>query len=227
MNTNDDIIMMPVPRSQFTAVCALLGGVALGAIAVSAKPQTIDKLPDAPAPQPEGEQVADVAPGTLDSAGWPWDASLHASTKGTTKEGLWRMKVGVSRPDPKPGFPKSDGTTGTTSNGAVSQSSGTAQSAPAGEDDDEFAAFRSAAANVAGTNAAAAAGVTARKWTDADLGALCNQAAVKFGDPAPVRETIAAYLPEGAVAHSRNIPDDQREAFASALETKAGITFAG
>lgn len=41
----------------------------------------------------------------LDTAGWPWTAELHASSKSKTKDGLWRMKVGVSRPDPKPGYP--------------------------------------------------------------------------------------------------------------------------
>ena len=42
----------------------------------------------------------------LDAHGWPWSAELHAATQTKTKDGLWRMKVGVSRPDPKPGFPK-------------------------------------------------------------------------------------------------------------------------
>lgn len=43
---------------------------------------------------------------TLDRDGWPWDAKLHAATKSFTNAGLWRMKVGASRPAPKPGFPK-------------------------------------------------------------------------------------------------------------------------
>ena len=46
-----------------------------------------------------------AAPGdqsnTLDAAGWPWSAELHSATKSMTKAGLWRMKVGVERPDPK------------------------------------------------------------------------------------------------------------------------------
>ena len=41
----------------------------------------------------------------LDTAGWPWMAVLHARSKSKTKDGLWQMKVGVSRPDPKPGYP--------------------------------------------------------------------------------------------------------------------------
>jgi len=51
-----------------------------------------------------------AAPGdqsnTLDAAGWPWSPDLHSSTKSMTKAGLWRMKVGVERPAPKPDFPK-------------------------------------------------------------------------------------------------------------------------
>lgn len=50
-----------------------------------------------------------AAPGdqsnTLDAAGWPWDAKLHSATKSMTKAGLWRMKVGVERPAPKPTAP--------------------------------------------------------------------------------------------------------------------------
>ncbi len=42
----------------------------------------------------------------LDKDGWPWSADLHAATRSKTTAGLWRMQVGVSRPDPKPGFPK-------------------------------------------------------------------------------------------------------------------------
>lgn len=246
---NDDIIMMPVPRSQFVAVCALLGGVSRAALVAGDKPQTVIsstrgstadlaeaaeipgvKSQTGEAPAAAAETVGTVADGTLDAAGWPWDASLHASTRGTTKDGLWRMKVGVSRPDPKPGFPKdapSTGGTGTSTAGTAPESSATAGSLPAGEDEDEFAAFRAAADKANGTDAAAAAAVPARKWTDTDLGALCNQAAVKLGDPAPVKAVIAEFVPEGTVPHSRNILADDREAFAQALELKAGIEFAG
>lgn len=173
--------------------------------------------------------AAAAVPGEVDAAGWPWDASLHASTQGKTKDGLWRMKVGVSRPDPKPGFPV-NGAAGTgTGSGAVSGGSAPAAAAPASatDEDDEFAAFAQAQAKVGTEDAAAAAGAPARKWTDADLGALCNQAAIKLGDPGPVREIIAAYIPADATAHSRNVPEDKREAFAQAIETKADIKFAG
>lgn len=54
---------------------------------------------------PAGGTTTDVS-NTLDAHGWPWDAGLHAATQSKTSAGLWRMKVGVSRPDPKPGYPK-------------------------------------------------------------------------------------------------------------------------
>lgn len=177
--------------------------------------------------------VAESADGVLDAGGHPWSADLHASTKGVTKDGFWRMKVGVSRPANAPGFPKETGGTGTASTGAGSPATGTAASTTAGpatsavEDEDEFAAFRAAADKQAGTDAAAAASVPARKWTDADLGALCNQAAVKLGDPAPVKAIIEQFAAAGETPHSRNIPDDKREMFAKAVEAKAEITFAG
>lgn len=41
----------------------------------------------------------------LDADGHPYDATLHAATKSKTKDGKWRMKVGVKRPDPAPGYP--------------------------------------------------------------------------------------------------------------------------
>ncbi|MBA3831631.1 MAG: hypothetical protein H0X34_07020 [Chthoniobacterales bacterium] len=167
-------------------------------------------------------------PEGIDADGHPFNPALHTGTR--TKADLWRMKAGVSRPAPMPGFPKTDAapTAGApaTENGAAS-----AQSIPGAtateEDEDEFAAFRAAADKASGTDAAAAASVPARKWTDADLGALCNQAAVKFGDPAPVKELIQQFVADGEVPHSRNIADDKREDFAKAVEAKAEITFAG
>jgi len=171
----------------------------------------------------------------LDAHGHPWSADLHASTRGQTKEGLWRMKPGANRPDPKPGFPIEDGSTSTASTGETastpSEVAPTEDAGPAEpvstEDDDEFAAFRQAAAKVDAETAEAVAAVPARKWTDADLGALCNQAAVKLGDPLPIKAIIAEFVPEGEVAHSRNVPADKRAEFVAAIEAKAGIEFAG
>lgn len=169
----------------------------------------------------------------IDAHGWPWSEDMHAATRSKTKDGLWRMKVGVNRPEPLPGFPKTDGststgsTTGSESSANSAAATGDAGPATSGEDDDEFAAFRAAAAKSDADDAAAKAGVPARKWTDADLGSLCNQAAVKLGDPSPVKEIIASFVPQGEVAHSRNIPEDKREEFAKAVEAKAGIEFAG
>jgi hypothetical protein len=186
------------------------------------------------APATDAATSAAADAGDVDTGGWPWSSDLHAATKGKTKEGYWRMKVGVARPDPKPGFPVAStggGATGTTSNGAASPASETAPASTAGPvtdaEDDEFAAFRQAAANADANDAAAAAAAPARKWTDADLGALCNQAAVKLGDPTPVKTIIGEFVPEGQVPHSRNVPEADRAAFAAAVEKAAGITFAG
>jgi hypothetical protein len=239
----EDFLHMPIPVSMFTAVCALLGGTSVAALNVpqTRGPSTADKSasepqPDAPQLQPQGGGEpaggGSTDTGEIDAHGHPWSAALHASTKGKTKDGLWRMKVGVSRPAPAPGFPKEGGAaTGTASSGAGSAGGGSATNGNAGsaggEGEDEFAAFRAAADKSNAGDAAAAANIPARKWTDADLGALCNQAAVKLGDPAPIKAVIAEFVPGGQVPHSRNIPDDKREAFAQAVEAKAGITFAG
>lgn len=262
----ENFIMMPIPADRFTDVCALLGGAALsGLVAVptgnagqSAAVQPDTAAPSAPSDNGAGGEpsststtattVASPSDGELDAHGWPWSADMHAATKGKTKDGLWRMKVGVTRPDPKPGFPKEENATsevtGTSSAteapSATSQaatapeSAPTATSAPAAEtapatngEEDEFAAFRAAAAASDAGDAAAAASVPARQFSDADLGALCNQAAVKLGDPSPIKEIIARYVPEGQVAHSRNIPTERRDDFAKEVEAKAGIQFAG
>lgn len=248
MRTNyvgENWIMLPVPESMFGAVCALLGGASTMTISSNSvgtnnvsgektgKPSAASLTAETADATISTSEAASLSDGEIDAAGWPWSPDLHASTKGMTKDGLWRMKVGVSRPDPKPGFPKETGATGTTNGGAASQAPATATTGDAGpaisavEDEDEFAAFRAAADKSAGTDAAAAASVPARKWTDADLGALCNQAAVKFGDPTPVKALIAEYVPAGEVPHSRHIPDDKREEFAQAVEAKADIKFAG
>lgn len=55
------------------------------------------------APAPVADPVAGTtSEGEVDAAGTPWNADLHAATKGKTKAGLWRMKVGVARPEPAP-----------------------------------------------------------------------------------------------------------------------------
>lgn len=247
----DDIlhVTVAVPGSKLGAMYAmlgaLLGGASMPAIAAAAPaPAKAPAIPTSEANAAEIDtgkdleaKASDTANGVaengaaeVDAHGHPWSADMHAATKGTTKEGLWRMKVGVSRPAPMPGFPKTDAAP---TAGAPASESGaaSAQSTPAAtatvEDEDEFAAFRAAADKGNATDAAAAASVPARKWTDADLGALCNQAAVKFGDPAPVKAIIQEFVPADAVPHSRNIPDDKREDFAKAVEAKAEITFAG
>lgn len=238
---DNTFIHIPIPISMYSKVCALLGGASMNSISgslasidpapsnsvmpeVAAKVAKEASMQDAPAPTsdlPEG-----VTPSTIDAHGHPWSADLHASTGSKTKEGLWRMKPGVSRPDPLPGFPKEDGAppTGTASSASSSATAQAAEqptAAPADEDD-EFAAFTAAAAATT-----TASETPPRKWTDADLGKLCNQAAVKLNSPDPVREIIAEFVPEGETAHSRNIVEADREAFAKAIEAKAGITFEG
>ena len=88
------------------------------------------------------------------------------------------------------------------------------------DEDDEFAAFAAAMKDEP-------AEVPARTWTDADLSKLGNQAVQKLGNADPVKAVIARFTPEDATAHSRNIPVDQREAFAQEIEKLAGITYAG
>lgn len=250
----EDMIMMPIPIGMYFAVCALLGGggapsagnAGSSAVAQSGtEPSSVGSgtgAPESPALAGTGPgATTDASPSSddveIDAHGHPWNPDMHASTKGKTKDGLWRMKVGVSRPDPLPGFPKDEPSadTGTSSetntNSATSQTVTDQASVPtatSGDEEDEFAAFRAAAdASTATDHAAAAAAPIVRPWTDADLGALCNQAAVKLGDPAPIKEIIGQYVPQGEVAHSRNIPPEKREDFAKAVEAKAGIEFAG
>lgn len=260
MTQPSDFIMMPVPAKAYSAVCALLGGAimvanpAFGQPAGGASGNAGNVGDTGAAPIPAAEPSASVAEASpvaattdgvnvpagdveIDAHGHPWNEAMHASTKGKTKDGLWRMKVGVSRPDPLPGFPVDNGgasaDTGTSqatdTNSATSQTATAPGSAPTATDgdEDEFAAFRAAADASNAADAAAAASVPARQFSDADLGALCNQAAVKLGDPSPVKEIIARFVPEGQVAHSRNIPTERREEFAKEVEAKAGISFAG
>lgn len=227
-------------QAQLASVYALLGAGVLNSIVnaapaapapTAAAPSAADEQSGSVAEAPQGATET-VADGEVDTGGWPWSADLHASTKGKTKDGYWRMKVGVTRPADKPGFPSADaGSTSTENTGEMESSpsevAATENASSVEAEDDEFAAFREAAAKSDAADAAAVAAVPARKWTDADLGALCGQAAVKLGDPAPIKSLIAEYVAEGKVAHSRNIPEDKRAAFAVAVEDKAGISFAG
>lgn len=245
-------IMMPIPATTYTAVCALLGGaLVMAPRADQGNVVAGDTNVDRRVAVKESANVAEVSQAVattggvnapadnaeIDAHGYPWNEDMHASTKGKTKDGLWRMKVGITRPDPLPGFPrdnaeqsKATGTSSETStNSAILPTATEAVNDPidTSTDDDEFAAFREAAEASNAADQAAAASVPARQLSDADLGALCNQAAVKLGDPSPVKEIIARFVPEGQVAHSRNIPEDRREEFAAAVEAKAGIQFAG
>lgn len=63
-----------------------------------------------PAPKPAGADPSPLAPKAdkvdVDADGHAYDPTLHAGTGSKTKADLWRMKVGVARPAPAPGFPK-------------------------------------------------------------------------------------------------------------------------
>lgn len=232
------------PNDVLTSLVGLSSALLGGAPTYEAQPVMMSKAPE-PVEMGNGSGQENISTPTIsnevsgtvstddseiDAHGHAWSADLHASTRGKTKEGLWRMKPGATRPDPKPGFPTEDAGSIFTENlgdEESSQSTAVVVETAGSDEDDEFAAFRQAAAKVDQEEVAAVAAVPARKWTDADLGALCNQAAVKLGDPVPVKELIAAYVPEGEVAHSRNIPADKRAEFAAAVEAKAGIEFAG
>lgn len=169
-----------------------------------------------------GEDAASVATaisgadGERDAAGVLWDPERHASTKGKTQAGLWRMKVGVSRPEsesaPAAGNPGIGTSAATSSPIATAQVNGV-------DEDDEFAAFRSAATT---TTAPAM-----RNWTDGDLSKLCNQAALKAGGPEGVKTIITKFVAEGSIPHSRNIAADQRENFAKEVEAAFGIVYEG
>jgi len=65
-------------------------------------PASTKPVPPVVAKENAGSEKQPVtASADLDAAGWPFDPSLHAATRTKTKDGLWRMKVGVSRPAPK------------------------------------------------------------------------------------------------------------------------------
>jgi hypothetical protein len=72
----------------------------------TAKSQT-QTAPKVAAATETADGTAPVAPKgeELDAEGHPFDATLHAATRSKTKDGLWRMKVGVKRPAPAPGYP--------------------------------------------------------------------------------------------------------------------------
>lgn len=59
----------------------------------------------APAKEPAKEPAKTGDKVDLDAHGHAYNPALHAATKSKTSAGLWRMKVGVKRPDPAPGYP--------------------------------------------------------------------------------------------------------------------------
>lgn len=216
-----------VPAGELKGLYAYLGGVSVAAIAVgAASPAPVQgNVSSTPSGSSSGptQTVGSASPadnGERDAAGVLWDENKHASTKTKVGSGLWRMKVGVKRPDGE-GEEAIPGN-GTGTNAATPSSTAAAPTAQAasgavtGEEDDEFAAFRAAATPPA-----------ARTWADGDLSKLCNQAAVKAGTPEKVKEIIAKYVPEGQQQHSRVIPVELRENFAKEIEAAFGIVYEG
>lgn len=151
-------------------------------------------------------------PEEMDSSGEPWDASVHVSTKTKTADGRWRRKPGAGSAPPVEASANAGA-----SEEASSASGAKASSAAEDGTDDEFAAFHAASNEAPAT----------RSWSDADLAKLCNDAAIKLGNPDPIKHLIGEYVGEGQVAHSRSIAPDNREAFAQAVEQASGMTFAG
>jgi hypothetical protein len=59
------------------------------------------KAPATATPPASPASAASTDETEVDADGWPWSADLHAATKTKTSAGLWRMRVGVTRPAPK------------------------------------------------------------------------------------------------------------------------------
>jgi hypothetical protein len=224
-----NLTMLP---AQLPLVYALLGGASLAAATVArgstaAEASNVKGDPALPikpstATEPAAEPAAAATTGERDAAGTLFDSARHTGTK--VKSGLWRMKTGLSRGagEGEDAIPATGAAAQASTDAAASGSAaGAAATSTAAVDDDEFAAFTAAA------SAGAPVAAKARTWSDADLSKLTNQAAQKLGSPDKVRETIARFVPEGQTPHSRNIPADQREPFAVALEAAAGIQYEG
>jgi len=98
----------PYAYKAFPAVCHGPDG-ANGVFSSEAEVPAGWKLPDgstkggkAKAPETPVLPVTETSgEPEIDADGWPWSEDLHATTKTKTSAGLWRMKVGVSRPAPK------------------------------------------------------------------------------------------------------------------------------
>lgn len=191
-----------------------------------------------------GETVTSTASPSdaeLDAHGHPWSADLHASTKGKTKEGLWRMGKGQERPAPVEGYPKGGASPepaldpdGNPPSNEVPQplqvfdaDAGTFTEATEKEAD-EFAAFTAAAKVDDNLNMNSEVVVQGRVWSDADLSRLANQAATRLnGNIGPLKGAISRYVPAGMTDHSRNVPVEDREMLAQEIEKLADFTFAG
>ncbi len=80
----------------FSSADEVPAGWTTGAEKASLKPAKTEKAPLAQTGKSSDE---------IDAHGHPWSPNLHAASKSKTKAGLWRMAVGKSRPEAKPGYP--------------------------------------------------------------------------------------------------------------------------
>lgn len=201
-------------HASVLAYAATLG--AAPALVTASEPVKV--IPPAPAlaaePQPDPAPVAaGENSGKRDAAGTLFDPARH--TGSIVKSGLWRMKAGLAR---GPG----EGEDAIPKAGGEPVPAAIPAAAPVAAEDDEFAAFRAAASAQAAPVPAAPA---VRTWTDADLSALCNQAAMATGNPEPIKGIIARYVPAGEAQHSRAIPATHREPFAQEIERTFNIQY--
>ncbi len=74
--------------AEIASFLARANGTGIAPLAANVQAQDADDDETAP--------VANVAPGQLDSRGFPWDARIHSKAKSTNKDGSWRRLKGVN-----------------------------------------------------------------------------------------------------------------------------------
>lgn len=175
------------------------------------------------------EAIAAAETLELDAHGHPWSADLHASTKGKTQDGLWRMGRGKERPEPMPGYPK-----GAENPAPVEDVIQPSEKVPVGPEtivitegpadiDDEFAQFATKTEEPAASTEA-----PAREWSDADVSNAANWAVNSLGGkPEGIVALRDKYIPAGMVPKTMNIPVEDREAFVQDLEKLVGAAYPG
>lgn len=69
-------------------------------VKAAAPAATKPTAPAAPAADTKPADTPSDEAADVDADGHPYDPALHAATRSKTSAGLWRMKVGVKRPEP-------------------------------------------------------------------------------------------------------------------------------